>query len=105
MSFGIHTSVQQVHEEKAASATEGAGPKSDLGHGLTSMITRLVIGCKRRAVVYTWVDGEPQEPKVSSLLYHFTVSDQDGQGSVSTTFTPCSRILWPEYGVSCLPSE
>jgi Vam6/Vps39-like protein vacuolar protein sorting-associated protein 39 len=61
MSFGVHTSVQQVQADGAQT------PDEDTSKGAStqpSVITRLVVGCKRRVVVYTWVDGEPQEPKV-----------------------------------------
>ena len=29
-----------------------------------SVVTHLAIGCKRKIVIYTWKDGEPQEPQV-----------------------------------------
>jgi hypothetical protein len=62
MSFGIHTSVQKPQVEEAPVAEDPApAPAPALP---PSVITRLVIGCKRRVVVYTWVDGEAQEPKV-----------------------------------------
>jgi Vam6/Vps39-like protein vacuolar protein sorting-associated protein 39 len=61
MSFGIHSSVQKAQDNETQAAEEPA-PIAALP---PSVITRLVIGCKRRVVVYTWVDGEAQETKVS----------------------------------------
>jgi hypothetical protein len=63
MSFGIHTSIQRLGDDTNA----GTGNDATVSTERTQMsiITRLVIGCKRRVVVYTWVNGEPQEPKVS----------------------------------------
>jgi hypothetical protein len=61
MSFGVHTSVQQGQDGEGSKD----GQPLKVSSAPPSVITRLVIGCKRRVVVYTWVDGEPQEPKVS----------------------------------------
>ena len=32
---------------------------------IPTMMTTLVVGCRRRVVVYSWKDGEAQEVKVS----------------------------------------
>ena len=37
-----------------------------------SVVTHLAIGCKRKIVIYSWKDGEPQEPQVrrgDSVVY------------------------------------
>lgn len=63
MSFGVHTTIQKARDE----AQVAEEPISATAMP-PSVITRLVIGCKRRAVVYTWVDGEAQEPKVGRRI-------------------------------------
>lgn len=32
-----------------------------------SVVTHLAIGCKRKIVIYSWKDGEPQEPQVHTM--------------------------------------
>ncbi|KAF5327421.1 hypothetical protein D9619_004692 [Psilocybe cf. subviscida] len=57
-SFAIHTSsVQQAGAQGEFSRQD---PK-------TSLITYLLVGCRRRAVLYSWKDGEPQEVKEAPL--------------------------------------
>lgn len=60
-SFGIHTSVQYV-------LPDGQVDQSLTGKSsIPTLVTQLVIGCRRKAVIYTWKDGDAQEVKVSSL--------------------------------------
>lgn len=61
-SFAIHTSVQNLLPESK--------PEYSLGEEFAStkpiptQVTQLLIGCRRKVVIYSWRDGEPQDPKV-----------------------------------------
>lgn len=38
-------------------------------HGVPTVLTFLAVGCKRRIIVFSWKDGEAQDPKVLLLLF------------------------------------
>ncbi|THH28020.1 hypothetical protein EUX98_g6176 [Antrodiella citrinella] len=56
LSFALDTSVER-DEEKAGSKNQG----------VPVIVTRLVIGCRRKVVIYCWRDGEPQEVQEATL--------------------------------------
>ncbi|TFY59088.1 hypothetical protein EVJ58_g6005 [Rhodofomes roseus] len=41
----------------------------DKGQDVPSVVTHLAIGCKRKMVIYSWKDGEPQEPQETTLSH------------------------------------
>ncbi|KAH7913588.1 hypothetical protein BJ138DRAFT_1177962 [Hygrophoropsis aurantiaca] len=55
LSFAVHSS---VHHETL---------ESGKGEDIPTMVTQLVVGCRRKVVIYTWKDGETQEIKESVL--------------------------------------
>ncbi|KAH7925859.1 hypothetical protein BV22DRAFT_1064252 [Leucogyrophana mollusca] len=55
LSFAVHSS---VHND-----AEGFGKAS----AIPTMVTQLVVGCRRKVAIYTWKDGEAQEVKESIL--------------------------------------
>ncbi|TFK35543.1 hypothetical protein BDQ12DRAFT_634973 [Crucibulum laeve] len=64
-SFAIHTSVQHIlPESKDAHPTDAdfSKPKS-----IPTLVTVLMVGCRRKVVIYSWKDGEPQEVKEAPL--------------------------------------
>lgn len=62
--FAVQTSVQQLLPGgKSPNPAEGDFAQKTV----PSAVTYLVIGCKRRVVLYSWKDGEPQDVKVSAL--------------------------------------
>lgn len=65
-SFAIHSYVEQL----SLSAEElQASPDFKKSQPIPCRVTLLLVGCRRKAVIYSWRDGEPQEVKVSSFLY------------------------------------
>ena len=62
-SFAVHSCVQHLYKD---GTTEP--PKAELDQPkerpIPTMITRLLVGCRRKAVLYTWKDGEAQDVKV-----------------------------------------
>ncbi|KAF7312336.1 Rab guanyl-nucleotide exchange factor [Mycena indigotica] len=57
-SFAIHSSVQHV----APDLPPGAKATS-----IPTLVTQLVVGCRRKVVIYSWKDGEAQESKEAPL--------------------------------------
>ncbi|KAF9236310.1 hypothetical protein BU15DRAFT_89236 [Melanogaster broomeanus] len=73
LSFAIHSSVHNAPRPVAPDASDpsrsgGFDPAKD-PIPIPTMVTTLVIGCRRKVVVYTWRDGEAQEVK-ETLLPH-----------------------------------
>ena len=54
MAFAVNTAVQHI----------GSDGQND-PRGIPTVITTLAVGCKRKVVLYSWKDGEPQGPKVN----------------------------------------
>ena len=61
-SFAVHSYV--VNVETLASPSTSEDDSSKRPQPVPSLITILFVGCRRRAVIYSWKDGEPQEVKV-----------------------------------------
>ncbi|KAJ3506301.1 hypothetical protein NMY22_g17296 [Coprinellus aureogranulatus] len=57
-SFAIHSSVQTPPVDSSSPAQTQPIP---------TLITYLLVGCRRKAVLYTWKDGEAQEVKEAAL--------------------------------------
>ena len=53
LSFALFTTVQHEDVELGKS-----------GKGVPAMVTYFAVGCRRKLVLYTWKDGEPQDPVV-----------------------------------------
>lgn len=88
-SFGLHTAIRHSPALITDSAKDVSTPPSttiglpgsfaggsfaDTGAATTTMsipsvVTQLVVGCRRKVVIYTWKDGEAQEIKVCFNLF------------------------------------
>ncbi|KAF9026027.1 hypothetical protein BDZ89DRAFT_1135054 [Hymenopellis radicata] len=60
-SFTIHSHIEQI-------PTEGTFAQPDK-QTIPTLITRLVVGCRRKVVVYSWKDGEAQTMKEAPLAH------------------------------------
>lgn len=56
-SFTIHTSVQHISPPGKSSTIS-----------VPTVVSYLVVACRRKLVIYSWKDGEPQEVQVRSLI-------------------------------------
>ena len=86
MSFAINTTVEREEDDKGSKAS-----------GVPVVVTRLVVGCRRKVAVYSWKDGEPQEARVS-LSAHICHINTNAfyVGSCPPTFTTKSGLSeWP----------
>ena len=61
-SFAVHSYVMNI--ESPASPSTFEDDPSKRSQPVPSLITILLVGCRRRAVIYSWKDGEPREVKV-----------------------------------------
>ncbi|TFK27815.1 hypothetical protein FA15DRAFT_666044 [Coprinopsis marcescibilis] len=65
-SFAVYSSVQSGTTSASDAVSELSDSKSA---PIPTLVTYLLVGCRRKAVLYTWKDGEPQEVK-EALLPH-----------------------------------
>lgn len=61
LSFMIHTTVLHVLKDGKLIYN----PPKVSSESIPSVVTRLVVGCRKKVVIYTWRDGEVQETKVT----------------------------------------
>jgi hypothetical protein len=57
-SFGIHSSIQNLVSPSTPKPEEGKTEP------VPTLVTQLVVGCRRRIAIYSWRDGVSQEVKV-----------------------------------------
>ncbi|KAI0787910.1 hypothetical protein C8Q74DRAFT_1366714 [Fomes fomentarius] len=65
--FALYTGVEYPEVDTAGPATPTPPGK---GKGIPSVVTRLAVGCRRKIVLYSWKDGEPQEVQEVTNLAH-----------------------------------
>jgi len=68
-SFGVNTCVQHpTHPldsgKDSASDAIFTSDNAKVVQKIPSIVTQLLIGCRRKVVIYSWKDGEAQEVKV-----------------------------------------
>jgi hypothetical protein len=68
LSFAIHSSVHNAPNASDSSRPGGFDSADADTIPIPTMVTMLVVGCRRRVVVYTWRDGEAQEIKVGNSI-------------------------------------
>lgn len=104
MTFTLDTSVQHLLSEAFSpnpSVKESGTAVSVDTHGVPTVVSQLAVGCKRKVVIYTWKDGEAQDPKVRLALLHFW----NRLGRYSIRNWPCLILLDPSLShlqTSCL---
>ena len=58
-SFAIHSSLQQD-----VNPPQSGNSEFTKSQAIPTLVTQLLVGCRRKVVLYSWKDGEPQEVKV-----------------------------------------
>ncbi|KAJ7650763.1 hypothetical protein FB45DRAFT_25587 [Roridomyces roridus] len=92
-SFAIHSSVQHISTESQAPAEEFSSKPPTI----PTLVTQLVVGCRRKVVIYSWKDGEAQESKEAPLPHSariITFLDKD---------TACFGYSPTEYAIFSIP--
>ncbi|TBU49828.1 hypothetical protein BD309DRAFT_850781 [Dichomitus squalens] len=65
--FALRTGVEYLDGDVIVPSSPGIPGK---GKGVPALVTKLAVGCKRKIVLYSWRDGEPQEPQEITALAH-----------------------------------
>ncbi|KAI0370322.1 hypothetical protein BV20DRAFT_1121321 [Pilatotrama ljubarskyi] len=64
--FALHTAVEYLTPGTTVPSTPGTPGK---GKGVPAVVTRLAVGCRRKIVLYSWRDGEPQDVQEFTLAH------------------------------------
>ncbi|KAJ3504846.1 hypothetical protein NLJ89_g7728 [Agrocybe chaxingu] len=64
-SFSVYSYVENVDCPPSPSTSDK--PLSKRNQPIPTLVTLLLVGCRRKAVIYSWKDGEPQEVKEAAL--------------------------------------
>ncbi|KAG0694684.1 vacuolar sorting protein 39 domain 1-domain-containing protein [Suillus ampliporus] len=89
-SFAVHSSVHNVAPSDAqggANSVGRAGP-------IPTMVTQLIVGCRRKVVVYTWKDGEAQEVRETVLPHSPRVVVFLDSDNVCFAYSPTEYALF-----------
>ncbi|RDB25711.1 Vam6/Vps39-like protein [Hypsizygus marmoreus] len=91
-SFAVHTSVQHLEPD--------AMPEFSSGEDFTKMkliptlVTQLLIGCRRKVVIYSWRDGEAQEPKETYLPHSARIISFLNHDTVCFAYSPSDYAIF-----------
>ncbi|KAJ7510485.1 hypothetical protein B0H11DRAFT_1190833 [Mycena galericulata] len=91
-SFAIHSSVQHIPSDGKSTTGEFARTPS-----IPTLITQLVVGCRRKVVIYSWKDGEAQELKEAPLPHSARIISFLDQNTACFAYSPT------EYAVFSIP--
>ncbi|KAI0322535.1 vacuolar sorting protein 39 domain 1-domain-containing protein [Amylostereum chailletii] len=91
-SFTVHTFVEHLPPDtpqKPSSSTE-----FDKRMSVPTVVTYLVVGCRRKLVVYSWKDGEPQDVSEAVLPHSArTIAFLDDK-VMSLSYSPTDHVLF-----------
>lgn len=63
-SFTIHSYVEHTSDHPPATFSESEGSDTK---DIPSLVTKLIVGCRRKVVIYTWKDGDSLDVKVNKV--------------------------------------
>ncbi|KAG2348015.1 hypothetical protein BDR05DRAFT_980946 [Suillus weaverae] len=90
LTFAVHSS---VHDLDASDAQGGFNTVGRAGR-IPTMVTQLVVGCRRKVVIYTWKDGEAQEIRETILPHSPRVAVFLDSDNVCFAYSPTEYALF-----------
>ncbi|KAL0955078.1 hypothetical protein HGRIS_003995 [Hohenbuehelia grisea] len=94
-SFISHSSIQHVPTNTAGKDANSGMLKAA---PIPTLVTRLVVGCRRKVVIYTWIDGEAQEAKEAPLPHSARTMAFMNSDTLCFSYSPT------EYAVFSIPA-
>ncbi|KAG5644651.1 hypothetical protein DXG03_008033 [Asterophora parasitica] len=91
-SFAVHSAVQNIEPDAKpdySSGTEFTKPKP-----IPMLVTQLMVGCRRKVVIYSWRDGEAQEPKETPLPHSARVISFLDHDTVCFAYSPTDYAMF-----------
>ncbi|KAJ7760728.1 hypothetical protein DFH07DRAFT_430267 [Mycena maculata] len=88
-SFGIHSSIQHIPSENQTTTGEFSRTSS-----IPTLVTQLVVGCRRKVVIYFWKDGEAQESKEAPLPHSPRVIAFLDKDTICFAYSPTEHAIF-----------
>ncbi|KAG6884985.1 hypothetical protein C0993_006817 [Termitomyces sp. T159_Od127] len=91
-SFSVHSSVQDIEPEvkfDSSISDDFVKPKP-----LPMLVTQLLVGCRRKVVIYSWRDGEAQEVKEAPLPHSARIVSFLDYDNVCFAYSPTEYAMF-----------
>ncbi|KAJ7039656.1 hypothetical protein C8F04DRAFT_1086112 [Mycena alexandri] len=86
-SFAIHSAIQHISPDTPTGEFSKPAP-------IPTLITQLVVGCRRKVVVYSWKDGDPQESKEAPLPHSARVISFLNKDTACFAYSPTEYAIF-----------
>ncbi|KAF8813359.1 hypothetical protein BYT27DRAFT_7180846 [Phlegmacium glaucopus] len=93
-SFAIHSCLQPVQLDPQ----QWGDPELNKSQAIPTLVTQLLVGCRRKVVLYSWKDGEPQEVKEAPLPHSARVIVFLNKDTACFAYSPT------EYAIFSIPT-
>lgn len=90
LTFAVHSSVHNLAQSDAQSGAHTVGRTGPI----PTMVTQLLVGCRRKVVIYTWKDGEGQEIKETILPHSPRIAVFLDSDNVCFAYSPTEYALF-----------
>ncbi|KAG6840674.1 hypothetical protein C0991_005179 [Blastosporella zonata] len=91
-SFAVHSSVQHIEPEPKPEYS--AGDDFAKSKPIPMLVTQLVVGCRRKVVIYSWRDGEAQEVKEAPLPHSARIISFLDQDTMCFAYSPSEYAMF-----------
>ncbi|KAG6849265.1 hypothetical protein H0H93_009921 [Arthromyces matolae] len=91
-SFAVHSSVQDIASD--VKSEYSAGDSFAKSKPIPMLVTQLLIGCRRKVVIYSWRDGEAQEPKEAPLPHSARIISFLNDDTVCFAYSPTEYAMF-----------
>ncbi|KAG2145393.1 uncharacterized protein EDB93DRAFT_1288619 [Suillus bovinus] len=89
LTFAVHSSVHNLDSSDAQGGAHTVGTGT-----IPTMVTQLIVGCRRKVVIYTWKDGEAQEIRETVLPHSPRVAVFLDSDNVCFAYSPTEYALF-----------
>lgn len=97
LAFGTFTGT--VYGESDAKSRPSLDGELNKAKDVPVIVTHLAVGCKRKIVLYSWRDGEPQEVKVSLTHLRSLACSMCSQGNNVDPLSPCDILSGARHDI------
>ncbi|KAJ7284535.1 hypothetical protein C8J57DRAFT_1669706 [Mycena rebaudengoi] len=85
-SFAIHSSIQHIDREPTEGFVKAAS--------IPTIVTQLLVGCRRKVVIYCWKDGEAQETKEAPLPHSARIISFLDKDTACFAYSPTEHAVF-----------
>ncbi|KAF8150879.1 hypothetical protein B0H34DRAFT_155040 [Crassisporium funariophilum] len=93
-SFAIHSSIQSTQADPAPQTPGESEFINKRLQPIPTLVTQLLVGCRRKVVIYSWKDGEPQEVKETPLPHSARVITFLNKDTACFAYSPTEYAIF-----------